>query len=104
MARPKKTQKEPETIIQNGDSLEMELQSLIIEAQKPVAIGHEGMKDKLFTFMSEWDALRVVDSKHIQTLHFSVRQRLLTAIGAAFGHVAVAQYEKERQTKINKQS
>ena len=48
MARTKKTQTEPETIIQEGDSLEMELQNLIIEAQKPVSVGSEEMKNKLF--------------------------------------------------------
>jgi hypothetical protein len=99
MARTKKTQKEPE-IIQNGDSLEMELQNLIIEAQKPVSVGSEEMKNKLFAFLSDWDSLNVVGSKQAQMLHYSVRQRLSNAIGAAFGHVAVAQYEREKANKL----
>ena len=100
MARTKKTQTEPETIIQDGDSLEMELQNLIIEAQKPVSVGSEEMKNKLFAFLADWDSLNVVGSKQAQMLHYSVRQRLCNAIGAAFGHVAVAQYEREKANKL----
>lgn len=100
MARTKKTQKEQEAIIQNGDSLEMELQNLIIEAQKPVSVGSEEMKNKLFAFLSDWDSLNVVGSKQAQMLHYSVRQRLSNAIGAAFGHLAVAQYEREKGNKL----
>ena len=96
MARPKKTKEPENTPI---DTLEMELKNLVIEAQKPVSIGHEGMKEKLFSFLSEWDTLRIIEAKHIQALHASMRQRLVTAIGAGFGHTAVAQYEREKANK-----
>ena len=104
MARPKKTEKTEREIAEMKnhavDALEMELQNLVIEATKPVAVGHEGMKEKLISFLSEWDALRIIEAKHVQALHSSIRQRLATAIGAGFGHTAVAQYEREKANKL----
>lgn len=104
MARPKKTEKTEREIAEMKnhavDALEMELQNLVIEATKPVAVGHEGMKEKLISFLSEWDALRIIEAKHIEALHSSMRKRLVTAIGAGFGYTTIAQYEKERQTKL----